>query len=72
MLVHTAPHLLVADIVELLRDAGFTNILLNESNKQLAGDYMILEGEFTDLNPGSSREYRSNTLDWIPGLVRCS
>lgn len=53
MLSSTAPHLLAADIVELLRDAGFTNVFLNESDQAPSGDYMVMDGEFTKLNPGS-------------------
>ena len=53
MLAKTAPHILAADIVELLRDSGFTNVLLEESDIKPSGDHMILTGEFTSLNPGS-------------------
>ncbi|RLA41620.1 MAG: hypothetical protein DRR42_24470 [Gammaproteobacteria bacterium] len=53
MLTNTAPHLLAADIVALLRDAGFTNVLLSDFGQTPSGDYMVMDGEFTKLNPGS-------------------
>jgi len=48
-----APHLLAVDIVETLRDHGFTAITLSDSPQPAGGEAMQLTGEFTEINPGS-------------------
>jgi hypothetical protein len=47
-----APHLLAADIVNELREFGFTNVTLDESDNENE-DGLELEGQFTQINPGS-------------------
>ena len=56
----SAPHLLATDIVETLRDAGFTSVTLDESAGQRRPDAINVTGRFTKLNPGSQ-----NLRVWI-------
>jgi len=49
----SAPHLLAADIVYTLRNAGFTNVTLDETKSGASEKSMSLVGSFTKLNPGS-------------------
>jgi len=49
----SAPHLLATDIVYTLRNAGFTNVTLDETKGGAAEKSMSLVGSFTKLNPGS-------------------
>jgi len=63
LMVGTAPHLLAVDIVEGLRDAGFSKIVLEEKTAKdvkLNPGEMALLGKFTELNPGSQA-----TRQWI-------
>ena len=53
LLARSAPHLLAVDIVESLRDAGFSNVLLDEAVATSLQKNLTLTGSFTDLNPGS-------------------
>ena len=53
LLARSAPHLLAVDIVEALRDAGFSNVVLDEAAANSSTGHLILTGRFTDLNPGS-------------------
>ena len=53
MLARSAPHLVAVDIVEALRSAGFTNVVLEEQPAASSGSYLVLTGQFTQLNPGS-------------------
>ena len=53
LLARSAPHLLAVDIVESLRDAGFSNIVLDEEAATSSQKNLTLTGSFTDLNPGS-------------------
>jgi len=53
LLARSAPHLLAVDIVEALRDAGFSDVMLDEAAESSAKPYMVLTGKFTELNPGS-------------------
>jgi len=55
-----APHLLAVDIVETLRDHGFTVITLSDSSVADTSNAMQLVGEFTEINPGSQA-----TRAWI-------
>jgi hypothetical protein len=48
-----APHLLAVDIVETLRDHGFTAVTLSDSSAAENSSAMQLVGEFTEINPGS-------------------
>jgi hypothetical protein len=50
--VQAAPHLLAADIVNELREFGFSHVTLDESDDEHDGG-LELEGEFTEINPGS-------------------
>ena len=59
----SAPHLLATDIVETLRDAGFTALTLDESEGRRPPDVINVTGGFTRLDPGSQ-----NLRVWI-GLV---
>jgi hypothetical protein len=53
LLARSAPHLLAVDIVESLRDAGFSNVVLDEETATSSQKNLTLTGSFTDLNPGS-------------------
>lgn len=53
MLAKSAPHLVAVDIVEALRSSGFKNVALEEEAVASSGNYLILTGRFTQLNPGS-------------------
>jgi len=56
LMAGTVPHLLVVDIVEGMRDAGFSKVILEESTAEEASlepGEMALLGRFTELNPGS-------------------
>jgi len=55
----TAPHLVAVDIVETLREHGFTDVTLSDSAAP-AGDALQLLGTFTEINPGSQ-----STRVWI-------
>ncbi|NQX90451.1 MAG: DUF4410 domain-containing protein [Halioglobus sp.] len=59
-MVKSAPHLLAADIVESLRDAGFTSVTLDESEGDIPIDALNVTGRFTRLDPG-----RQNLRVWI-------
>ncbi len=48
-----APHLLAVDIVETLRDHGFSAVTLSDSATADADGAMQLVGNFTEINPGS-------------------
>jgi hypothetical protein len=48
-----APHLLAVDIVETLRDHGFSAVTLSDSATADADGAMQLVGKFTEINPGS-------------------
>ena len=56
----SAPHLLATDIVETLRDAGFTMVSLDESEGNRSPDAINVTGRFTRLDPGSQ-----NLRVWI-------
>ena len=56
----SAPHLLATDIVETLRDAGFTAVTLDESEGDRSPDAINVTGRFTKLDPGSE-----NLRVWI-------
>ena len=56
----SAPHLLATDIVETLRDAGFTSVTLDESEGPRPPDAINVTGRFTKLDPGSQ-----NLRVWI-------
>ena len=56
----SAPHLLATDIVETLRNAGFTAATLDESEGQKSPDAINVTGRFTRLDPGSE-----NMRIWI-------
>ena len=63
MMAKTVPHLLAIDIVESLRDGGFSKVVLEESVDAEVGastGEFALVGEFTELNPGSQA-----TRAWI-------
>jgi len=56
LMAHTVPHLLAVDVVESLRDGGFSNIILQQSNvgeNKLKAGELALVGRFSELNPGS-------------------
>lgn len=53
LLARSAPHLLAVDIVEALRDAGFSDVMLDEAAESSAKPHLVLTGKFTELNPGS-------------------
>ena len=55
-----APHLLAVDIVETLRDHGFSAVTLSDSSAADSDGAMQLVGEFTEINPGSQA-----TRAWI-------
>ena len=48
-----APHLLAADLLESLRQRGFTDVAMVTDGEPLPGDALVLEGEFTMFDPGS-------------------
>ena len=56
----SAPHLLATDIVEALRNSGFTAVSLDETEGEPSGEALNLTGRFTHLNPGSQ-----NLRVWI-------
>ena len=63
LMTGTAPHLLAVDIVEGLRDAGFSKVILEEKTAKdvkLNPGELALLGRFTELNPGSQA-----TRQWI-------
>lgn len=49
----SAPHLLATDIVETLREAGFTSVTLDESEGPRSPEAINVTGRFTKLDPGS-------------------
>ncbi len=49
----SAPHLLAADVVHALREAGFTGVTLDESEQGPSAEGLNLTGRFTSLDPGS-------------------
>jgi len=53
MLARSAPHLLAVDIVESLREAGFSSVVLDEQPDASSTSHLVLKGKFTKLNPGS-------------------
>lgn len=56
LMASTAPHLLAVDIVEGLRDGGFSKVVLEETTTagvELNQGELALLGKFTELNPGS-------------------
>jgi len=53
MLARSAPHLLAVDIVEALREAGFSSVVLDEQPDASSTSHLVLKGQFTKLNPGS-------------------
>ena len=53
MLARSAPHLLAVDIVEALREAGFSSVVLDEQPDTSSTSHLVLKGKFTKLNPGS-------------------
>ena len=55
----TAPHLVAVDIVETLREHGFSNVTLSDALEP-AGEALQLVGTFTEINPGSQA-----TRAWI-------
>ena len=52
-MVKSAPHLLAVDIVDRLRQSGFTQVTLDESDGEPSEDTLNLKGKFTVLNPGN-------------------
>jgi len=60
MLARSAPHLLAVDIVEALRNSGFSNVVLDEQAPTSSTQHLTLTGKFTDINPGSQA-----TRAWI-------
>ncbi len=52
-MVKSAPHLLAVDIVDRLRQSGFTQVTLDESTGKPSDNALNLIGRFTILNPGS-------------------
>lgn len=63
LMAGNAPHLLAVDIVEGLRDGGFSKVILEETTAaeaKLNQGELALLGRFTDLNPGSQA-----TRQWI-------
>ena len=63
LMAGTVPHLLAVDIVEGMRDSGFSKVILEESTAtevNLSSGEMALLGRFTELNPGSQA-----TRQWI-------
>jgi len=52
-MLKSAPHLLAVDVVDRLRQAGFTRVTLDESDGDPASDALTLVGRFTVLHPGS-------------------
>ena len=53
MLARSAPHLLAVDIVDALREAGFSSVVLDEQPDASSTSHLVLKGQFTKLNPGS-------------------
>lgn len=51
-MAQSVPHLLASDIVNELRANLFTAVTLEQSNTSTDGGW-VLEGQFTELNPGS-------------------
>jgi len=47
LLARSAPHLLAVDIVEALRDAGFSDVMLDEAAESSANPHMVLAGKIT-------------------------
>jgi len=63
LMAGTVPHLLAVDIIEGMRDGGFSEVILEESTAtevNLSSGEMALLGRFTELNPGSQA-----TRQWI-------
>ena len=52
-MIKSAPHLLAVDIVDRLRQSGFTQVTLDESAGKPSDNALNLIGRFTILNPGS-------------------
>jgi len=56
LMAGTAPHLLAVDIIEGMRDGGFSKVILEETTAEKAAlnpGELALIGSFTELNPGS-------------------
>ena len=56
LMAGTVPHLLAVDIVEGMRDGGFSKVILEDTmatEAKLAPGELALLGRFTELNPGS-------------------
>ena len=53
MLARSAPHLLAVDIVESLRIAGFSEVVLDKTPDRSSVEHLVLTGSITELNPGS-------------------
>lgn len=53
LLAESAPPLLAADIVEVMRETGFSNVVLGNGEESAASSPYLLSGRFTVLNPGS-------------------
>jgi len=63
LMAGTAPHLLAVDIIEGMRDGGFSKVILEETTAEkgaLNPGELALVGRFTELNPGSQA-----TRAWI-------
>jgi len=52
-MVKSAPHLLAIDIVDKLRQSGFTQVTLDGSDGEPSDSALNLTGKFTILNPGN-------------------
>ena len=52
-MVKSAPHLLAVDIVDGLRQSGFTQVTLDESDGEPSDKALSVTGKFTTLHPGS-------------------
>ena len=48
-----APELLLEGIMDELKANGFTDVAEFSADEEVGGDWLIVEGEFTKLNPGS-------------------
>jgi hypothetical protein len=53
VVLESADDMLLVDIVEELRDAGFADVAEYDADEAIDGAHYVLTGEFTELNPGS-------------------
>jgi hypothetical protein len=53
VVLESADDVLLVDIIEELRDAGFVDVAEYDAREAIRGPHYVLSGEITELNPGS-------------------